>query len=374
MKTKQVLLLTADAGFGHRRAAQAIELALMELYDDRCTVEIVNPLDEADAPEIIQQLEEGYDEFVVEDPALYRLAYHALDAPVVSNLAKEVAALLLNDVVLRVVKQRRPDVIVSTYPTYSQPIARALRKTKRDVPLAVVVTDLTDVQRFWYSKSATMHFLPTPETREQAYKNDIPATRVKVTGLPVSPAFTREQRPPAELRELLGWDQRLPTALVVASIRTRQMATISQILDRSGIELQLVVVCGGDEEMYESLHAAPWHGPVHLYEWVENMPQFMKAADFTITKAGGLVVSEALASSLPMIIPEALPGQEMGNVKYVVGHGVGAWAPGPAEVLVTVHSWLKGPDPELHRIRERAKELGKPRAAYDIAEGVWGLA
>lgn len=374
MKTKRVLLLTADAGFGHRRAAQAIEAALHELYDDRCEVEVVNPLDDADAPELIRQLEEGYDEFVVEDPALYRLAYHALDAPVVSDLAVEIAALLLNDLMVRIVERGGHDVIVSTYPTYAQPIARALRKTKRDVPLAVVVTDLTEVVRFWYSRAATMHFLPTPQTRDQAYRNNIPATRVKVTGLPVSPSFARESRDAAELRAELGWEQECPTALIVASVRTRRMATISRMLDRSGLGLQLAVVCGGEESLFRSLQEEDWQGPVHLYEWVDTMPQLMKAADFIVTKAGGLIVSEALACGLPLIIPEALPGQEVGNVKYVIAHGAGAWAPGPAEVLVTAHSWLKDSALRLQEVRAHACELGKPQAAFHIAEGVYGLA
>lgn len=374
LQSKRILIMTADAGFGHRRAAEAIEAALIELYGDRCHVEVMNPLDEADAPTLIRQLEEGYDEMVVDDPALYTLAYHALDVPVVSDLAKAVATRLLDDVMLRIIREGVYDAIVSTYPTYAQPVARALRKTERDVPLAVVITDLTDVQRIWYSRSATYHFVPTKHIRQQAYENHIPATQVRVTGLPVHPDFANETRGQDELREVLGWDQEKTTGIIVASIRTQQMATLSRMLDRAKLGLQLAVVCGGDRELYESLKSADWQGPVHLYDWVEQMPQLMKASDFVISKAGGLIVSEALACGLPMIIPEALPGQEVGNVRYVVQNGAGAWAPGPAEVLVAVHSWLTGDPPKLEEMRTNARELGKPRAAYEIAERVWGMA
>lgn len=374
MEPKHILIMTADAGFGHRRAAEAVEAALIELYDERCKVEVINPLDEADAPNLIRQLEEGYDEMVVEDPALYTLAYHALDVPVVSDLAKAVAARLLDEVMLRIIRRNDYDAIVSTYPTYAQPVARALRRTERDVPLAVVITDLTDVQRIWYSRSATFHFVPTKHIRQQAYENNIPATQVRVTGLPVHPDFARETRDQGELRETLGWDLDKRTVIIVASIRTQQMATLSRMLDRADMELQLAVVCGGDRELYETLQSTDWHGPVHLYDWVEEMPQLMKASDFIIAKAGGLIVSEALACGLPMIIPEALPGQETGNVRYVVDNHAGAWAPGPAEVLVAAHSWLSGEPPRLEEMRVNARELGKPRAAYEIAERVWGMA
>jgi 1,2-diacylglycerol 3-beta-galactosyltransferase len=374
MESKRILIMTADAGFGHRRAAEAVESALIELYGERCQVVVINPLDEADAPTLIRQLEEGYDEMVVEDPALYTFAYHALDAPVVSDLAKAVAARLLDEVMLRIIREGKYNAIVSTYPTYAQPVARALRKTERDVPLAVVITDLTDVQRIWYSRSATFHFVPNKHIRQQAYENNIPATQVRVTGLPIHPDFSKETRTQDELRRDLGWETDRKTGIIVASIRTQQMATLSRMLDRAKLDLQLAVVCGGDRELYDTLSSRDWHGPVHLYDWVDEMPKLMKASDFIISKAGGLVVSESLACGLPMIIPEALPGQEAGNVRYVVNNGAGAWAPGPAEVLVAVHSWLSGDPPKLEEMRQNALGLGKPRAAYEIAERVWGMA
>jgi len=43
---KRVLILTADAGFGHRSAANGVAAALRELYGDDCAVEIVNPLED----------------------------------------------------------------------------------------------------------------------------------------------------------------------------------------------------------------------------------------------------------------------------------------------------------------------------------------
>lgn len=374
LDNKRILILTADAGFGHRRAAEAIASALTELYAERCQVVVMNPLDEADAPNLIRQLEEGYDEMVMEDQTLYNIAYHALEVPVVSEFAKVVATRLLDDVMLRIVSQSGYDAIVTTYPTYTQPVARALKKTEQDVPVAVVITDLTDVQRIWYSRSATIHFVPTAQIRQQAYENNIPATQVRVTGLPVHPNFANETRDQAELRQHLGWDASKTTGLIVASIRTQQMATLSRMLDRAGLDLQLAVVCGGDRDLYTSLQSEHWRGEVHLYDWVEEMPQLMKASDFIISKAGGVVVSEALACGLPLIIPEALPGQEVGNVRYVVQNKAGAWSPGPAEVLVAVHSWLSGDPPQLHQMRKNAQELGRPRAAFEIAERVWGLA
>jgi 1,2-diacylglycerol 3-beta-galactosyltransferase len=138
-------------------------------------------------------------------------------------------------------------------------------------------------------------------------------------------------------------------------------------------DLQVVVVCGGNSQLYDRLEQLELQGPVQLYDWVDTMPQLMKASDFIVSKAGGLIVSEALASGLPMIIAEALPGQETGNMHYVVENHAGAWAPGPTEVLATALSWLKDNHAQLKECQSNAEELGKPQAAYNIAKGLWGL-
>lgn len=374
MPGKRILVLTADVGFGHRRAAEAVEAALLELYGEQVRTVVVNPLHAADAPDIIRQIEAGYDDMVMDDAVLYRIAYEAIGAPVVSDIVEAVATNLLNSTMLRLIEEHRPNAVVTTHPAFPQPVANAIKDAGREAPLATVITDLTNVHPLWFSPAVTMHFVPTHEIREQAVEAKIPATRVRVTGIPVHPAFARETRDAAALRAALGWQPDLPTVLVVASVRTRQMAAIVRLLDRAGLGLQLAVVTSGVAELYSALMEEQWQGVVHVYGRVDNMPQLIKASDLVVSKAGGLMVSETLACGRPMIISEALPGQEMGNARYVVERGAGAWAPGAVQVLTTAFSWLQDGGRELEAARAKAQKLGRPRAAYDIAEVVWGMA
>lgn len=370
---KHVLIMTADAGLGHRQAAEAIEAALNELYDEACQVRVTNPIIEADTPKILERLERDYDQHVTKQPGLYQLAYHAIDAPVVSGVAQQLAALLLQDTMLQIVRNNQFDALISTHLTHSHAAAAALRQEKPKALLAVAVTDLIDVQRLWFNQDATMHFVATEPVRQQALENKIPPDHVMVTGVPIEPEFAFEKRSKEELRRHLGWQPEVPTALIVASHRTQQMASVSQMLDRSEINLQLVLVAGGDQQLYERLENIEWRGIVQLYNWVEDMPPLMKASDFIITKAGGLILSEALACGLPVILSEALPGQEVGNARFIVENDAGAWAPGAGEVLATVHSWLKGDRSHFEQLQNNARRLGNPRAALDIAERLWEL-
>ena len=100
----------------------------------------------------------------------------------------------------------------------------------------------------------------------------------------------------------------------------------------------------------------------------------MQAADFIVCKAGGLIVSEALAAGLPLLMVEAIPGQETGNAEYVVRGGAGVLVDDALEALAQVYHWLDGNGAELARRGAQARRLGNPQAAFRVAELAWEAA
>jgi len=370
MAVTNILILTSDAGFGHRKAAEAISAALDHRYGDECQAILANPLTDPDLPGLIRQLETGYDDIVLDDPTLYQLAYTATDAPVVAQLMQDVTTSVLNQTLVKLVNQHQPHAIITTYPAYTQAAIRASQDTKRVVPVYVVVTDLIGVHSLWFHSGAAMTFVPTGNVYKQALDQGVAKDRVRITGLPVHPSIALEKRPPSEIRQALGWEPDVITGLIVGSTRSREMAGIAELLDRSGLGLQLAAVAGGNQEMEARLRAARWHGKVHIYGLVKNLPEMMHAADFIVCKAGGLIVTEALACGLPLLLHDALPGQEVGNVRYVTESGAGVWAPGPTGVLTSAFALLAKDATDLKKLRTAAKRIGKPNAAFEIADAV----
>lgn len=368
---KRILILTADAGFGHRRAAEALEAAFNQLYASKCEATIVNPFQDPALPDLVKLVETGYDEYVVDDPTLYQLAYTATDAPVVAQLLQDVTTTVLNKALTGIVQTLLPDIIVTTYPAFIQAAIRAGHKAARPTPVDVVVTDLVNVHSLWFHKQAELTFVPTGNVYKQALDYDLGKTKVHLSGLPVHPRFADEKRDRAALRKALGWKPDLTTALIVGSARAQDTAAIALLLDRSGLPLQIVAVSGNDSETEQQLRTTTWKSAVHVYGMIDNMPEMMHAADFIVCKAGGLIVTEALACGLPLILYEALPGQEVGNVRYIVDNGAGAWSPGPIGALTTAYAWLAGDQNEIEKSAAAARRIGKPRAAYDIAERIF---
>ena len=372
--TRRILILTADAGFGHRSAANAIADALRETRGDQCAVEVVNPLEDRLAPSFLRRSQTDYDRLVRQLPDLYKFGYQASDSTVPSAIAEGALTVVLFEVMRRVVQRQQPDAIVTTYPLYQAPLGAVYTISRRSVPLLTVVTDLATAHRLWFQETADLCLVPTPQVRELAVEAGMAADRVRVTGIPVHPQFIMEERAPAALRAELGWQPDLTTLLAVGGRRVKHLNDILRALNHSGLPLQLALVAGGDDELHRRWERTEWHLPVHVYNFVDNMPAMMRAADAILCKAGGLIITEALACGLPLLLADVIPGQETGNADYVIEGGAGELARQPLDALESLHHWLARGGELLARRAACARRLGRPRAAYDVADLAWAAA
>lgn len=141
----------------------------------------------------------------------------------------------------------------------------------------------------------------------------------------------------------------------------------------AGLPLQLAVVAGRNERLRRRLEAVDWPVPTYIYGFVRTIPEMMAAADVIVTKAGPNTIAEALAVGRPMILTHYLPGQEEGNVDYVVQGGAGRYAPEPEQVKEAIREWLSRPE-VLTSFAQRAAAMGYPDAALDAARWIWEIA
>ena len=373
-QAKRILILTADAGFGHRSAAKAVAEALDELYGKACEVTILNPLDNEKTPFFLRDSQSDYDRIVKELPEIYRLGYEASDTAIPGLILENAITISLQQTMLEVLRQYQPDAILSTYPLYQAPLKSIFLASEYNLPLLTVVTDLVTVHRLWFHKKVDACLVPNAIVRDLAESLGVPADRIHITGIPVSPQISREQRSQAEIRASLGWRPDLPTFLAVGSRRVENLVESLNVLNHFGRPLQLAVVAGKDDELYAELQKMDWHVPAHIYNFVDFMPSLMHAADGLICKAGGLVVTEALACGLPMMLVDVLPGQETGNAQYVVDAGAGDLVRTPMAVLETAAHWMAQDGALLKQRAANARQIGMPRSAYAAAELTWQAA
>jgi 1,2-diacylglycerol 3-beta-galactosyltransferase len=371
---KRILILTADLGYGHRSAANAIANALHETYGPECRVSVVNPMDDPRAPAYLRDGATVYDRLVRETPELYRLAAQMGEGRVAGTVRTGSLAMALLNVMREVIREQLPDAIVCTFPTYQGIVEAVYGLEKRRIPLITVVTDLGSVDQVWFHPAVDLCLVPTQKVYDLAIEAGLRPENVKLTGLPVRPELAKGGPDPAALRHALGWQPDTFTVLAIGGKRVDNLYDSLRVLNHSGLPLQLVVAAGADKELFQRLQETEWHVTAHIHDFVSDMGTFLRAADCVLSKAGGLIVSEALACGLPLILIDVIAGQETGNANHVVAGDAGVLAEDPVAVLETVCHWLEHDQRGYLRQAENARRLGHPQAAFEVAKLVWEAA
>jgi 1,2-diacylglycerol 3-beta-galactosyltransferase len=371
---KRILILTADAGFGHRSAANAITAALEELYQESCQIDVVNPYDDRRVPFFLRDTQNDYDTMVREMPDLYRFGYDASDATVPHAIMESALTVLLYEVMSDLLQSYHPDAILTTYPVYQAPLVSIFAVRRSYTPLITVVTDLVSVHRIWFNKNVDTCLVPTQYARDLALAYGLAESKVQITGIPVHPDIVRKKHTKAEIRRQLGWDPDMLTILAVGSRRVERLTDTLRVLNHFGQPIQFIVVAGKDEELYRQAQAIDWHVPHFIYDYVTNIPDLMHASDAIICKAGGLILTESLACGLPIMLVDILPGQEIGNAEYVVNGGAADLAETPTDALEVLYHWIMDGASLLNERARNSARLGRPSAAYRVAEFAWKAA
>ncbi|MFW5713269.1 MAG: MGDG synthase family glycosyltransferase [Brevefilum sp.] len=370
----KILILTGDAGLGHRIAAEALEQAFKNQFGSRCEVTITNPLNHPDIPDFIRESQSDYDEFVKNFPELYKLGYEVSDSKLPVNLMEDGSTLLLLDVMRDIHAETDPDLVITTYPIYQAPLCALRDSDDLSIPFMATVTDLVTVHKVWFNTDITRLTVPTEAVRQRALEAGLTPEQIIITGIPVDPEIQElKSVSKPTIREELGWKPEITTLLVVGSPRVVSLMDILQKLDESDQVFQFALVAGGNDPLHEKFETTEWKHPNYVYNFIEFMPKLMRASDMIVCKAGGLIVTESLASGLPLMLVHVLPGQEQGNVAFVIDHNAGALCETPEEAYETFSGWLGDGRARLEEIAQNAEDAGRADAARKITEIAWDL-
>jgi 1,2-diacylglycerol 3-beta-galactosyltransferase len=363
VQKKRIVFLFSDTGGGHRSATEAMMEALELDYPGVFDMTMIDffteyyPKPFSLAPELYPPMSRF--------PTAWGLSYKMFDGKRRSRAANRIAWPLVRKGARRLVRENPADLFVSVHPVVNTAMVRAMQGDPRR--FVTVVTDMVSTHAFWFDYRADLIIVPTPEAMTKAVECGVPAGNVRVVGLPIAQKFCAPRPDTDAIRRELGWDPTLPCVLLVGGgDGMGPLEDVAKALDAAKLPAQLAVICGRNEHLKARLDAHAWSMPVHTYGFTRSMPDFMAAADMLVTKAGPGTICEAFVAGLPLVLYSRMPGQEDGNVAYVVQHEAGVWAPRPYEVVQAVTRWVTEPQERAWAAKAAAR-VAKPNAARDIA-------
>jgi 1,2-diacylglycerol 3-beta-galactosyltransferase len=360
-----ILFLFADTGGGHRSAAEAIIEAINLEFPDRFTTEMVDFFKDY-APPPLNLAGPTY-------PAMSKMTYMwewmFKGSDDVDTMRMVYAALwpYIRLPMYRLIRQHPCDMIIAVHPLVNTPMLRGLKKKKIEIPYLVVVTDLVSTHVAWFNNGASEVIVPTSQAATKARLANLSKDKIRVIGLPVADKFCHPAGDRKTLRAKLGWPEKKPMVLLVGGGEGMgPLDKVALAVDKAELPCGVAVITGKNKRMKKKLDKHTWNIPAFTYGFVKEMPEFMQAADILITKAGPGTISEAFIAGLPMIIYHRIPGQEEGNVSYVVDEGAGIWAPDVDDIITTLTDWLENPE-KRKKVADIASGLARPNASREIA-------
>ena len=368
----KVLILSASAGAGHVRAAQAVERALAEVGAAK-EVRHVDALEYT--TNFFRKLySKTYFDMVQSAPQILGWLYDHLDKPWENERRRLAFDKLNTRRFVKLLEEYQPQITVCTHFLPAEIISWLKAKERLTTRQAIVVTDF-DVHALWLCHHYERYFVALEETRVHLEKLGIPPEKITVSGIPIDPVFSQAKDKGA-MRRKHGLRDDLTTLLISAGgFGIGPMEHLVRSLLEVKHPVQVCAMCGRSEDLKGRVEALLAQVPqdhnvkVHIRGFTTEMDEYMAASDIVLGKPGGLTTSEALAKGLVFVIVNPIPGQEERNSDHLLEEGVGIRCNNLPALAYKIDRLLDEPR-RFAEMQERARRLARPRAAFDIVESL----
>lgn len=362
----RILILSLPHGAAHQRAARALRKAFLELRPD-AEVQVIDTLQYCTA-----WFRAYYNSYLIPLtlwPGLWRRIerlQHKSESTGPGWIYRLGAKPLF-----RYLCDFAPDAVIATEVGTCELAALHKRQVKADFQL--VGLELMDFNRAWIQPEVDLFLTTHADLAAELVAAGASLSKVLATGQPIDPAFATLMDREA-VREKLGLTKDTSRVLVLFGGTghgnperiLREISTVQQ-------PLEIVMITGRNQRLEKKLRKRfAGHPRIRILGWVDNMQEWMVAADLMISKPGGGTLTEGFACGLPMLAFDPLPGNEERTCRWIEKWGAGILIK-ESEYLAPVIESLLTDRPKLQALRDRAQALARPHAARDGALAVLDL-
>lgn len=325
----KIIILTGKFGMGHMTAALAVKQQLDNSHFNANT-EVIDWLDYI-SPRLANKYYSFFHFLVNKGRKIYNIRYRLLENKKTDQ--KPDFNTIFKKSFIKLIDEKKPDIIISTLPVCSQFMSMYKEKTGSCIPLITCVTDITGHSE-WINKNTDFYFVGSPSVTDKFISKGVLPDKIFETGLPVRLEFQNndlfENNPCKDIRHIL--------------IMGGGLGMLPKTFDfYKGLELlpntKVTIITGKNHNLYERLEGK--YQNISVLGYVHNVHDYMKQADIIITKPGGITTFEAIYAEVPIIALNPSLQQEIYNAQYIQKMGIGTIIHGNSkQCLVAIETML----------------------------------
>ena len=372
---KRIDIYTIDIGGGHIAPAQALKQQFDIMGYKDLEVHVVN-LGIVLPATFMRFLYKFYWDMALRYPPLINAFYRGADNPFVMKIIDRIMSIPILPRFVRYLEKEKPDLIVSTYFTFTHYIELLKRVGQMDAVAVVLNPEPFDSHYIWFSQAFEWSMVFSHKSYEEIVAKGLPASKVREFHFPIKPSYTLRTESKAVLRRRIGIEQKPFTVLFffgaegVGPVRKH----IAALMEK-GLAAQVVVICGKNEKLKAELDSLARRitGPLtlHVRGYVTNISEYVASADVVVGKSGPNQVFETLLQNRPLIISSYL-ANERETSTWVVNNKVG-WLTRTPTHLTALLARLASHPSIIKEYQSNIRALKLRSGAPEICEFLYGL-
>lgn len=368
----KILIFYASYGGGHLHAAQSIHDYIDTNYNNM-DIELIDCMKYVNKT-IEKITTTAYQEMAKKAPwAWGRIYSDSQKGPLahISSRSNKIMAIKL----LKLLREKKPDLIISTHPFGSQMCSYLKRKGKIFAKIATIMTDFAPHDQWLVGNDFTdYYFVAHDKMKQYLVSKNIPESKIFATGIPISNKFSQKYDKHILLKNF-ELSEHKKTILFFGGgefgLGKTKTLQIFENFVTSNHNIQMIAISGKNPKMQEGfkeiVEKYNKSSDIKILSYTDQVPELMYISDLVVTKPGGLTTSESLASHLPMVIINPIPGQEEENAEFLENKGIAIWIRKSDDSKNIIENLLSNSD-KLQSMKENTYILAKPLSTQSICK------
>ena len=370
---KNVLIFYASYGGGHLSAAKSIKEYIDKNYTKDYKTYLIDCMEYINHS-LNKLTTKAYADMAKKAPWAWGKVYsQSQKGPLakISNTSNKLMSFKLDKLLLEI----KPDIIVSTHPFASQMCAYLKKKGKITSKIATIMTDYAPHEQWLVLPEYIDYFFVSHEGMKNELNNrGISLSKIFSTGIPLSNRFLQSY----DKEDILNSFNLLPNKKNILffaggefGLGRQSTYEMLETLAKNFNDIQIIAISGRNPQMKKNFEKIVndynKQDSIKIIEYTNKVPELMSISDLVITKPGGLTTTESIASELPIVVINPIPGQEEENASFLEKNGLAIWIKNQDDIQKKLLNLLNNPY-LLNKMKKQSKLFAKKNSCKNICE------